>query len=215
MITGIILLALCSTPTQIDISAKLTSAEASEYTFKTSITTTHERSHLINAKESKHGLQAIYLGKNKFLKLPWPSKVKLSDIAARVPEDKKGFRYKTYLVDQAPDRWQEINGQTLWIRGRENNPLYLLDEFQSYVHGAVAGLEEASQGIYLEHRTDQFLAPTEMYQYVLALQKALQDLEPDYLTKHPELGDYIKNVKKTVEDIAAKAQKDPKLKWSY
>lgn len=215
MITGIILLGLCSTPTQIDISAKLTSAEASEYTFKTSITTTHERSHLINAKESKHGLQAIYLGKNKFLKLPWPSKVKLSDIAARVPEDKRGFRYKTYLVDQAPDRWQEINGQTLWIRGRENNPLYLLDEFQSYVHGAVAGLEEASQGIYLEHRTDQFLAPREMYQYVLALQKALEELEPDYLSKNPMLLQYIKEVKTKVDDIYTKAQANPKLHWTY
>lgn len=215
MFTGIFLLIFTSTPTQLDITSKLSSTEVSQLTFTSSITTTHERTHSLNAKESKHGLQAIYLGKGKFLKLPWPTKVKLSDVAARVAKDKKGLRYQTYLVDQCPDRWQEIDGKTLWIRGRENNPLYILDEFQSYVHGARTGLEEVAQGIYPKYKTDQFLAPKEMYQYVLALQKTLQELEPEYLKKHPEFLKYVKDMNKEVEDIYNKAQKDPKLKWNH
>lgn len=215
MFIEIVFLVFSSTPTQIDVSSKLNKSEISTLTYQSSITTTHERTHIVNAKESKHGIQAIYLGKNKFLKLPWPKKVKLSDVAARVPEDKKGFRFRTYLVDQVPDRWQEIEGKTLWIRGRENNALYILDEFQSYLHGAKTGLEEVDQGIYPPHRNDQLVAPQEMYQYVLALQKTLEELEPEYLKNHPELLEYIKASGKQAKEIYDKVQKNPKLKWEY
>lgn len=196
-----------------DVFNKVDLNKRQELAFSNTITTTHELSHEIHHVNSKKGFQALYTGSGKLSSFPIPSKVNLIDVNKFVPDNLRRHRFETYVTKQSTDRWEIINGTSMWIKGRNDNPLYLLDEWVSYNNGAKAGLEEAALGMYMPVRSDLFLAPLELLIYSVGMYQAIAEIEPEYLSKNPEFTKFMKNEVNRALDLFSKGQKDPKLKW--
>jgi hypothetical protein len=122
---------------------------------------------IIHAHETSHGIHAhlrtqyalkhqrvncFYVGQHRAAVLAEP-KLKLSQIAALVPEPLRLGRFKLYLVGQQKD----------W----ENEPLYLFDEWVAYVNGAQAGIEMAQKGLYAADKNDAVFALLELNVYAI------------------------------------------------
>ena len=118
---------------------------------------THGVSNRLHASTIKHG---IYLGDGKGVILKHP-KVTIEQVARVVPKEQRGPIFQLYMVDQAKD-WN-------------HSPAYLLDEWNSYIHGTIArrqlGWEKRSE-------TEDFAR--EMERYCRAMLSVVKKRDPEY-----------------------------------
>jgi hypothetical protein len=92
------------------------------------VTDAHECVHGVNARlrNENHAENGFYVLKNRGFLCPSP-RLTLREVAAAVPQSKRGRIYQLYMVQAAQD-WNDT-------------PLYCLDECSAYVAGSIVGLE--------------------------------------------------------------------------
>jgi hypothetical protein len=92
------------------------------------VTWGHETVHGVNARlrNENHADNGFYVLKNRGFLCPSP-RLTLREVAAAVPQSKRGRIYQLYMVQAAQD-WNDT-------------PLYCLDECSAYVAGSIVGLE--------------------------------------------------------------------------
>ena len=108
--------------------------------------------------ESKHGVYVLG-GRAVILTNP---EVTMSQVASRVPVRDRGVNFQHYLVTQQRD-WN-------------TQPLYLLDEWTAYIHGAIAARQ-------LGHKTDTngtVAIAIEMERYCRVMITVVGDQDADY-----------------------------------
>ena len=88
------------------------------------ITWTHEAWHGVTAAVSPPGGYGIYCGDGKAVIFRSHPKVTIGEVAATIPKAERGPIFPLYLVEQ----------RRYW----DKQPLYLVDEFNSYVVGSIA-----------------------------------------------------------------------------
>lgn len=111
--------------------------------------------------DKKHG---VYLLGGRAIILTNP-KVTIEQVARAVPRRDRGAIFSHYLVTQRRD-WN-------------SQPLYLLDEWTAYVHGAIAH-DQLGLG---EERAETFAFAWEMERYCRTMTVVIEKLDPTY----PEL----------------------------
>lgn len=135
---------------------------------------------LVHAHETTHGINAhirnqhvatlghvnsFYVGEGRAVVVREPG-LRLSEVAALVPEALRRQRYKTYLVAQ----------QKHW----EAEPLYLFDEWVAYGNGARVALEAARPDGGMRERSDAVFAVLELGVYAAYTALAARKLDPAY-----------------------------------
>lgn len=115
------------------------------------ITDAHEMTHEITSYlESKYGKECFYVGNNKFAYIESPN-ITITQVANLVPEKLQNRRFQLYLIDQP--RNQPILNQ---------KPLYIINEWNSYINGMTVGLELTDK---TEVRNDYALSVKEFTDY--------------------------------------------------
>jgi len=140
-------------------------------------TAAHECSHAIHAalrnsavRMEKHlpvaevlaKVNCFYVGDNKYVQLTEP-RLRKSDAAKYIPSNLREYRFNTY-----------VTGQKAW----EDTPLYIFDEWTSYINGAEVAVEQYHKGNYREP-TDQPLGPLEFQFYAIGLMMAVEKQDPE------------------------------------
>jgi len=119
---------------------------------------THGASNRLHASTIKHG---IYLGDGKGIILKHP-KVTIQQVAYHVPKDQRGPIFQLYMVDQPKGGWNK-------------SPIYICDEWNSYVHGTIA---RRQLGWEKRQETEDFAR--EMERYCRTMLKVVKKHDPDY-----------------------------------
>jgi len=126
------------------------------------ITWAHEMNHgvsnRLHASTTKHG---IYIGDGKGIVLKHP-KVTIEQVARAVPKEQRGPIFKLYMVEQPKGGWN-------------NSPIYLLDEHNAYITGALAR-KQLGWGIRKE--TEDFAK--EMERYCRVMLSVVKKSDPEY-----------------------------------
>lgn len=157
-----------------DIGRHLPASYGTQYWDARGITAGHETSHGIHAHlrnyENTLGVRAnaFYVLGNKAAFVAEPN-MRKSDIKARIPASLRGPRYQLYLVQQ-----------TAW----DDTPLYIFDEWNSYVNGAEVAIDQVKSGLYNDGWTDAVLGPLEFTAYAIATAKAVSELDPTYFASN-------------------------------
>src|SRR5207245_11321401 len=115
-------------------------------------------------------------GKNPAILLSGP-RVKLSQLAAMIPESLRGSRYQLYCIEQK--------------KYFEDHPLYLFDEWTAYTNGAYAGVELTEKNQLDMPRNDALIGPMEFSIYALGLAAAIQKHDPDYLRDNKQFRGFL------------------------
>src|SRR6202011_4236139 len=108
-----------------------------------------------SALRNRHHLPAFYPGDGRCALVEAPA-VTLAEVAAAVPQQWRGGRYKLYLVTQCKD----------WNR----EPLYVWDEWVAYNNGTTTGIEEGARPG--AGASDDAVACIELSGYALAVAAA-------------------------------------------
>ncbi len=108
--------------------------------------------------EVKHG---IYLLDGRAIVLTNP-KVTITQVAASIPRRDRGPIFSHYMVTQR--------------KGWDSQPLYLLDEWTAYIHGAIAH-DQLGMG---DERSETYAFALEMERYCRALVREVEARDPGY-----------------------------------
>ena len=141
-------------------------------------TNVHETSHYISSEirqTQKPGNNAFYILDGEAVVIEEPP-ITIKDVAEYVPPKLQGLRYKTYLVDQRR-HWNE-------------QPLYILDEWNAYVLGGLCAIDDFQNKRKLE-KTDALAGMFEFMIYSTALAMCVQDKCPEYWEKNKQFRDFI------------------------
>ena len=145
-------------------------------------TNTHETSHGISSEiRSKYRTQytypinGIYLlfGKGMLLREP---NILITDISKNIPISVRGYRYKTYFIDQTK----------YWNK----QPLYILEEWNCYILGAECAVVDWQNETSLE-KTDAVSGALEFAVYSLALAKTVYEEDKNYWLENQDFKDLI------------------------
>jgi hypothetical protein len=187
-----------------DIHRHLPSQYGNRYYSDDRITHAHETTHGINSHISNHLNQGdrpgygFYVGKNRAVLLTGP-RLKLSQVAAIVPESLRGSRYQLYCIEQQ--------------RYFEDHPLYLFDEWVAYTNGAHAGVELAQEDRLNMPRNDALIGPMEFCIYALALAAAAEKHDPDYLRDNKQFREFLAHELRRASRIYRKGIKLDQFRW--
>ncbi len=163
------------------------------------ITTAHETSHGISSFLRNRFFRgtgrsnAFYLLNNKAIVLKEPP-MRKSAVNRFVPKSLRGFRFRQYLV-----------GQDAW----DDSPLYLADEWNSYVNGAAVGVDLARHGKRTRWVTDGLL---EFNVYAIALGASIERNAPQYFRSSPFKSFLKFNLERAMQVYRA-ARHYPSLNW--
>jgi hypothetical protein len=127
------------------------------------VTWAHEATHGMTGEVSAGGY-GLYLLEGRAIVFKNHPRVTIGQVAAMVPQPERGDIFDLYLVKQRGD----------WDR----EPLYLLDEWNAYVHGTLTR-RQTGQG----NRQETERYASEMERYCRWLVKAVERFDPAY----PEL----------------------------
>jgi hypothetical protein len=125
------------------------------------ITWTHEAWHGVTAAVSPPGGYGIYCGEGKAVVFRSHPKVTIGEVAASIPKADRGTIFPLYLVEQ----------RRYW----DKQPLYLVDEFNSYVVGALA-----RQQLGWSRRQETERHAVEMGRYCRAMVKLAKKNDPSW-----------------------------------
>jgi hypothetical protein len=187
-----------------DIHRHLPSQYGDRYYSDDRITHAHETTHGINSHISNHlnrgeGIgYGFYVGNNRAVLLSGP-RLKLSQVAAIVPESLRGSRYQLYCIEQQ--------------KYFEDHPLYLFDEWVAYTNGAHAGVELAQEDRLHLPRNDALIGPMEFCIYALALAAAAEKHDPDYLRDNKQFREFLAHELRRASRIYKKGMKLDQFRW--
>ena len=165
-----------------DVAQHLPSQYGDHYSSNDRITHAHETTHGINSHLSNHlrhdaePAYGFYVGNNQAILLNGP-RVKLSQVAALIPESLRGSRYQLYCIEQQ--------------KYFEDHPLYLFDEWVAYTNGAYAGVELTEKNQLDMPRNDALVGPMEFSIYALGLAAAIEKHDPDYLRENRQFRGFL------------------------
>lgn len=125
------------------------------------VTWAHESTHGMTSELSAGRRWSMYLLDGKAVEFDGQPAVTIRQVAAAIPPADRGPIFDLYLVKQAGD-WNE-------------EPLYLLDEWNCYVHGSIA---RRQAGLATRQETERYAA--EMERYCRAMLGVVEKLDPDY-----------------------------------
>lgn len=141
-------------------------------------TNAHETSHYISSelRQSNPGkVNGFYILNNMGVIVEEPN-ITIKDVSEYVPNNLRGMRYKLYFVDQ--------------LRYWNNNPLYILEEFNCYILGGMTAIDDFKKGVKLE-RTDAVAGCFEFMIYSIALARCIKDKDQDYWNKNIQFKDFL------------------------
>jgi hypothetical protein len=165
-----------------DIDSHLPGRYGDKFSSDDLITHAHETTHGINShitdflNHTGKKAYGFYVGDDKAVVLVEP-KVRLSDVAALIPESVRGSRYQLYLHDQQ--------------QYFEEHPLYVFDEWTAYINGARAGIEQARRCTGWDSRNDAMIGALELGIYSLGLALAVEKYDPGYLDRNPQFLEFL------------------------
>lgn len=154
------------------------------------ITLAHETSHGIHAYIRNHlnntgtRVNGFYILNNEAVIVKEP-KIRKSDVARYVPQSLRGMRYSTY-----------VTGQSAW----DDTPLYIWDEWNAYVNGAVAGVSLVNSGLWNYGWRDGVAGSIEFNVYALATGMAVKNRDPDYFNNYHQFKEFLAfNLKRSMK----------------
>jgi hypothetical protein len=101
----------------------------------------------------------------------WEPRITLADIAREIPHSMRGMSYNLYLIQQQRD-WN-------------NNPLYVLDEWQAYSNGSFVAID-----LQMWQRFEcSFRQCLEFLGYSLVMCKLVEERDPNYDSR--QLNGYV------------------------
>jgi hypothetical protein len=187
-----------------DIACHLPSQYGDRYYSNDRITHAHETTHGINSHISNRlnhtGRPAygFYVGHNRAVLLSGP-RLKLSQVAAVIPQCLRGSRYQLYCIEQQ--------------RYFEDHPLYLFDEWVAYTNGAHAGVELAEKQQLDMPRNDALIGPMEFSIYALAIAAAAERHDPEYLRENKQFREFLAHELRRACRIYKKGIKLDQFRW--
>jgi hypothetical protein len=187
-----------------DIARHLPSQYGNHYYSDDRITHAHETTHGINSHLSNHLRRGseltygFYVGNDQAILLTGP-RIKLSQVAALIPESLRGSRYQLYCIDQQ--------------KYFEEHPLYLFDEWVAYTNGASAGVELAEKNRLDMPRNDALVGPLEFSVYALGLAAAIQKHDPDYLPHNKQFREFLAHELRRSMRIYRRGMKLDQFRW--
>jgi len=138
----------------------------------------HECSHAASAEirnKEKVKSNGFYLFNDLAYVCPEP-KIRKSDAASFIHSQLRGPRYKTY-----------ITGQTAW----DDQPLYIMDEWNAYIAGAECAVEIGKKGIMENKGTDISSGPIEFLIYSCGLLLAIQKKNPQFFEEQADFMEFF------------------------
>ena len=141
-------------------------------------TNAHETSHYISSelRQSNPGkVNGFYILNDMGVIVEEPN-ITIKDVSEYVPINLRGMRYKLYFVDQ--------------LKYWNNNPLYILEEFNCYILGGMTAIDDFKKGVKLE-RTDAVAGCFEFMIYSIALAWCIKDKDQDYWNKNIQFKDFL------------------------
>ncbi len=187
-----------------DIARHLPSQYGDHYYSNDRITHAHETTHGINSHLSNHLRQTsepgygFYVGNDQAIILSEP-RIKLSQVAAVIPESLRGSRYQLYCIDQQ--------------KYFEDHPLYLFDEWVAYTNGASAGVELTEKKQLDMPRNDALIGPMEFSIYALGVAAAIQQHDPDYLRDNKQFRGFLAHELRRSIGIYRKGIRLEQFRW--
>ncbi|MBI1861437.1 MAG: hypothetical protein HYR96_11020 [Deltaproteobacteria bacterium] len=161
------------------------------------ITLVHETTHGIHAYIRNHmnntGKRAngFFVLDDRAVILVEPN-IRKSAVARYVPQSLRGFRFGTY-----------ITGQTEW----DDTPLYVFDEWNAYVNGGQAGVDQVNHNLWNESWEDGVSGVLEFALYALATAQAVKAGDPNYFESYTPFKEFVAwNVARSMEVFRAGAQ---------
>lgn len=155
-------------------------------------TNAHESTHFIQSDlRNAHGgrVNAFYLLNGKAVVCKEPG-VKISWIGKFCPTCLRSYRWPLYCEQQ----------QQYW----NNEPLYLVDEWSSYINGCAVSLEDKQAGRAAES-TDAASGTLEMGVYSVAMAMAVQKYDPEFFKNDPQFLPFLRYQWKRAHDLYQKA----------
>ena len=187
-----------------DIARHLPSQYGDHYYSNDRITHAHETTHGINSHLSNHLRNnfelgyGFYVGNDQAIVLSEP-RVKLSQVAAAIPESLRGSRYQLYCIDQQ--------------KYFEDHPLYLFDEWVAYTNGASAGVELTEKKQLDMPRNDALVGPMEFSIYALGVAAAIQKHDPDYLRENRQFRGFLAHELRRSIGIYRRGMRLEQFRW--
>jgi hypothetical protein len=168
-------------------------------------TEAHETNHGINAdiRNSLYDpngpkINAFYVGGDRGVVIEEP-RMRKSAVAAFIPQSLRESRFRTY-----------VSGQTEW----DDRPLYLFDEWNAYVTGAMVNVEDIQTGRYKGEWTDGVMGAFEMGNYAVATAMAIQKHDPQYFESNKQFQDFLVwNLRRSYKTFEA-GSKMEQFKWN-
>lgn len=163
-----------------DIANHLPSSYGTTYDDPDLVTFGHETSHGIHAHlrnyENTSGstANAFYVLGDQAAIVVEPNILK-SDMASYVPPSLRAFRYGTY-----------VTGAQSW----DDRPLYIWDEWNSYVNGAAVGVNRVEEGMWSEGWRDQS-GNFEFVVYAMALAHCVSEQDPTYFASYAQFKEFL------------------------
>ena len=153
----------------------------------------HETTHMIN-NDLRNNLQAgnkinaFYLPIGWAFATPEPN-FRKSKVKEFVPSDLRGPRYSLYL-----------EGSRDW----DDRPLYVMDEWCSYINGAMVGIDDVKNNRYRDGWTDGVYGCLEFSVYGLALCMATEKYDNNYWNTNVEFKSFMNwNLKRAYNTYVA------------
>jgi hypothetical protein len=192
-----------------DIAQHLPTQYGDHYSSNDRITHAHETTHGINSHLSNHSRDfrdsategpayGFYVGNDQAILLSGP-RVKLSQVAAMIPESLRGSRYQLYCIDQQ--------------KYFEDHPLYLFDEWTAYTNGAYAGVELTEKNQLDMPRNDALVGPMEFSIYALGLAAAIEKHDPEYLRENKQFRGFLAHELRRAIGIYHRGIKLDQFRW--
>ena len=139
----------------------------------------HECSHMASAEirnKERVKSNAFYLFNDKAYKCTEPN-LRKSDAAQYIHSQLRYSRFKTY-----------ITGQTAW----DDQPLYIMDEWNAYIAGAECAIEISKKGINQNKGTDISFGPIEFLIYSCGLILAIKKKDPRFFEKELDFMGFVR-----------------------
>jgi hypothetical protein len=186
-----------------DVARHLPDQYGDRYYSDDPITHAHETTHGINSHLSNHLSRdrrdyGFYVGGNRAVVLSSPQ-VKLSQVAALIPESLRGSRYQLYCIEQQ--------------KYFEDRPLYLFDEWVAYTNGGHTGVELAEKKQLDLPRSDALIGPMEFSIYALGVAAAIREHDPDYLRRNKQFREFLAHELRRATRIYRKGMTLEQFRW--
>ena len=177
-------------PVMTDVIQHLPSSYGNTYYDSDKITYCHEQSHGIhshirnNLNDTGERANGFYVPGDKAIAIVEPN-LRKSAAGPYVPQSLRGSRFSLY-----------ITGQGAW----DDTPLYIFDEWNSYVNGSACGVDLVQRGLWNAGWRDGVMGTIEFVVYSLALAMAVRDLDPVYFESNVRFREFLAyNLRRSME----------------